>query len=111
MSNKLKKKSPCYGEAKNRLIEMIKKEGGLNIEPSVMKQFTENEDETKCISQDEFFDILSELSEGEYKLYKVSQVHHGKEERGLMICNKETIIAFVKDPAIKNKEEDKKEAE
>lgn len=104
MSNKLKKTSPAYNEAKKTLREKIKMEGGLNIEPNVMRQFTDCEDETKSISQDEFFNILSELSDEGFKLFKISQVCKGDEKRGLMICNEDTIIAFTKDP---NKTENK----
>ena len=104
MSNKLKKTSPAYNEVKKTLREKIEKEGGLNVEPKLMKQFTECEDETKSITQDEFFDILAQLSDEGFKLFKISQICKGKEERGLMICNEDTIIAFTKDP---NKTENK----
>ena len=103
MSNKLKKFSEGYKETKNEIRELIEKEGGLNVTPALMRKFTEVEDESKKITDDEFYTALSELTEEGYRLYKIVQVCKGREERGMMICSKDTTVAFARDP--KNDEE------
>lgn len=99
MSNKLKKTSPGYEKVKEEIKKKIKESGGLNITPSFMKLFTENEDESMKITEDEFYSILSEVSEKEnFTLYKIQQISDGKESRALMVCDAGTTIAFVKKP-------------
>lgn len=97
MSNKLKKKSPNYEKVKDELREKIKKEGGLNVTPELVKSYTEGNGEVTC-TYDEFFDILSELSDNGYSLFKIVQMCKGEETRGLMICDSETTVAFAKIP-------------
>lgn len=99
MSNKLKKRSLGYDKAKEEIKKEVKEKGGVNISPSFMKQFTESEDEETKITENEFYSVLSELSEKEnFTLYKVYQISNGKESRALMICDTGTSIAFVKKP-------------
>ena len=106
MSNKLKKRSADYEKIKEDLKEKIKKEGGLNITPDTVRSYVEleegsevtvKESELTC-TYDEFFEIISELSNDGYFLFKIVQVHNGKETRGLTLCDKDTKIAFVKVP-------------
>ena len=98
MSNKLKKFSEGYNEVKASIRKLIDKEGGINVTPEFMKEYTKVEDEKLKITDDEFYTLLSELTEEGYRLYKVSQVCKGRETKGMMICAKDTTVAFVKDP-------------
>lgn len=98
MSNKLKKYSPGFKEAEETLRNKIIEEGGVNITPQLMDQFTEIEDEGRPITEDEFYTILDNLQNEGFKLYKISCVSNGKEIRGMMICDSNTNVVFVKQP-------------
>ena len=99
MSNKLRKYSSGYKEAKKKLVERIEKEGGTNITPELMKEFTEVSEGEDPITEEEFYKILDDLQKkGKFKLFKISQICEDKETRGLMICDSSTIVAFAKDP-------------
>ena len=99
MSNKLRKYSSGYKEAKKKLVERIEKEGGTNITPELMREFTEVPEGEDPITEEEFYKILDDLQKkGKFKLFKISQICEDKETRGLMICDSNTIVAFAKDP-------------
>ena len=103
MSNKLAKHSSGYKTAKKKIIERIEKEGGINITPEFMKEFTEVPEGEEPITEEEFYKILDDLQKkGKFKLFKISQICEDKETRGLMICNSNTIVAFAKDPNTNN---------
>lgn len=97
MSNKLKKHSAGFEKAKSSLEETAKENGGMNLTVELMKKFTESEDESERITDDEFYEIVEEMSNGDFVLYKVSRVHEGKESRGMMVCYKGTTLAFTKE--------------
>lgn len=99
MSNKLKKRSKDYEAIKNELRGKIEKEGGVNVTPDMVKEYTEeSEGDHLTCTYDEFFEILSELSNDGYSLFKITKLCEGKETRGLMVCNKDIVVAFTKDP-------------
>lgn len=104
MSNKLKKTSAGYSEALKNLRDRVNKEGGLNIVPDLMKEYTEIEDENKAITEDEFFDICAKLSDEGFHLYKICQICKGKETRGLMLCSSDTVVAFTQTPKEEKRE-------
>ena len=105
MSNKLKKRSEGFENVRKDLEDEIKKEGGINLTPDLMKKYTENEDEKLKVTEDEFYDIITEMSEGDYVIYKVSQVNKGQEKRGMMVCHIGTVLAFAKATEEEKKEE------
>ena len=107
MSNKLKKFSEGYNEVKGNIRKLIEDEGGVNVTPEMMRKYTEVEDEKLKITDDEFYTLLSELTEEGYRLYKISQVCKGKETKGMMICSKDTTVAFAKDQKKNEESSDK----
>ena len=107
MSNKLKKFSEGYNEVKGNIRKLIEDEGGVNVTPEFMNQFTKVEDDNLKITEDEFYTIIAELSDEGYRLYKISQVCKGKETKGMMICSKDTTVAFVKDQKKNEESSDK----
>lgn len=97
MSNKLKKVNEAMVKAKKKIEELIAENDGVNLTPQFMKnEFTEVEEEKDRISEDEFYNMVSEMAEsGEYCLYKVEKITEGKPARGLMICAKNTELVFM----------------
>ena len=54
-------------------------------------------------TEDEFYTILSNLSDEGYHLYKIIRISNGDQQQGLMICEPDTIVAFVKEEQLKNR--------
>ena len=107
MSNKLKKSSPGFNEVKELIKKKIREEGGVNVTPDWIKEFTEVEDEKKKVTQDEFYTILAELVEkDEFRMYKIVQISKDGETRGMMLCDPDTSLVFYKEPKSEEKEED-----
>ena len=98
MSNKLKKVSHGFGEVKNSIKQKLEGEGGVNVTPDWVKEFTECEDKDKVITEDEFYTILAELVDKDgYRMYKIIQVSKDGETRGMMLCAPNTSLVFYKD--------------
>ena len=102
MSNKLIKRSPDYRKVKEWLREKADKEGGVNITTELMSS-----EECGSITYNEFIDILGELSDEGYNLFKVEKACNGIKTGGMMICRKDVVIAFVKDRRDKKKDKEK----
>lgn len=54
-------------------------------------------------SEDEFYTILSNLSDEGYNLYKIIKISNGDQQQGLMICEPDTIVVFVKEEQLKKR--------
>ena len=112
MSNKLKKSSPGFNEVKELVKKKIEEEGGVNVTPDWVKEFTEIEDEEKVVTQDEFYTILAELVEkDEFRMYKIVQISKDGETRGMMLCAPNTSLVFYKDPKSEEKEKEETKEE
>lgn len=108
MSNKLIKRSEYYGNVKEIIRNKIEKEGGINVSPELITEYIypDEDDQPKSkehekskedkVTYEEFVDILTELSQSGYILFKIAQISDGKEKRGIMICRADTTIAFAK---------------
>ena len=98
MSNKLIKRSEGYNKVKQKIVDKVNEEGGININGTLLSECisVSGNDEGKC-TEDEFYSILEEMSNSGFCLYKVEKVIDGKSSKGMMICTKDTILAFVKD--------------
>lgn len=104
MSNKLKKKSEGYKWADAEIRKRVTEERGINVTPEFMREFTECEDKEKKITQDEFFDILSKMSDDDFEIFKIVKVSKSTESRGMMICPAGTTVAFSSVPIDEEKE-------
>ena len=96
MSNKLIKRSYGFNEAKEWLRKKVEDEGGLNVTIELINKLKESGIEVK--DMDELIDILSELSEDGYPIYRISRVCKGSESKGMMICSPTTVVAFTQNP-------------
>lgn len=123
MSTKLVKKSKGYEAARKKLVALLEENGGANITGPMIVDFVgmenlkKDSDEEKKSSgkkekksdefctEDEFYQILEDLSNEGYGLYKITQISKGKESRAMMICNPDSFIAFVKGDKKEEKEE------
>lgn len=103
MSNKLIKRSEGYEKVKKRITDKVNKEGGININGTLLSECisVSGKDEDKC-TEDEFYSILEEMSNTGFCLYKIEKVIDGKSSKGMMICTKDTILAFVKDNEVES---------
>lgn len=74
---------------------------GVSQESEDSKSLDDKSDE--YCTEDEFYTILSELSDEGYNLYKIIRISGGEQKQGLMICEPDTIVAFVKEEQLKNR--------
>ena len=112
MSSKLKKTSPGFNEVKERIKKRIEEEGGVNVTPDWVKEFTEAEaeDEKNKVTQDEFYTILADLVEQDnFRMYKIVSISKDGETRGMMLCAPNTSLVFYKEPNKDDKTTEKEE--
>lgn len=96
MSNKLIKRSHGYLESKEWIKKRLDETGGINVSVDLVQDM--NDAGLSLEDFDQLLDILAELSDDGYPIYKISRVCKGEETKGMMICSPETVVAFAKNP-------------
>ena len=109
MSNKLVKKPEGYKEGKEWIKKKLDAEGGLNVTIELLDEM--NESGIKCKNMETLIEILSDLSDDGYPIYKISRVCKGEESKGMMICSPATVVAFTQNPELHFYAEDPEETE
>ena len=96
MSNKLVKKPVGYKEGKAWMKSKLDVEGGVNVQLELLDEINAAGIEIK--DMEALIEILSDLSDEGYPIYRISRVCNGEETKGMMICHPSTVVAFTQNP-------------